>query len=192
MGRPRQASSEAEAAGAGKPWASPYSRHTRRLLHAWRNSEGCSPPAVLPGVHLERKEVPEGECGPIRLLRRKESTQTRGLHTCTQTHSAQRMLWSKAQPSAVVFHRPEYLSFFGLWAELRILIIMAQGHGDLSVCVLGNYTENKNNANSGKPFIKDLLCARPCTDSWETVMNKRGKLLCPCGWREQLMNELHK
>ena len=81
---------------------------------------------------------------------------------------------------------------FGLWAELRILIIMAQGHGDLSVCVLGNYTENKNNANSGKPFIKDLLCARPCTDSWETVMNKRGKLLCPCGWREQLMNELHK
>lgn len=136
VGRPRQASSEAEAAGAGKPWASPCTRRTRRLLHAWRNSEGCSPPAVPPRVHLERKEVPEGERGPIRLLRWKEDTHTRGPpSTCMHADT----LCSEhfgARPSPLLwFLRTQISLLFGLWAKLRILIIMAQGHGDLSVRV---------------------------------------------------------
>lgn len=131
MGRPGQASSEAEAAGAGKPWASPCTWRTRRLLHAWRNSEGCSPPAVPPRVHLERKEVPEGERGPIRLLR------TRGPPgTCVHTDTLRSESTLEQGPAlCCAFLWAQTSLLFGLWAKLRILIIMAQGHGDLSVCV---------------------------------------------------------
>lgn len=137
MGRPRQASSEAEAAGAGKPWASPCTQRTRRLLHAWRNSEGCSPPAVPPRVHLERKEVPEGERGLISLLRWKEDTQTRG-SLSTRVHADTLLSDSTVEQGPALccgFLWAQISLLFGLWAKLRILIIMAQGHGDLSVCV---------------------------------------------------------
>lgn len=89
-------------------------------------------------------------------------------YTHAHTDSTQRQLLGKAQPSAVVLLGPKYFSL--LIYELRrvrIPIGTAQAQGLGCLCALGNYIENKNNANSGscqscllksKTYMCQALC----------------------------------
>lgn len=145
----------------------------------------------IPG---ERK-ASDRECGPIRLLPRRENTDTQAnKHTRAHTHSARRKLWSQAQPSAVVSHGPKYFSSLGYGLRrVGILINMAQGHGDLAVCVPWAVTLRIRIMPTAAGLLSETYYVPGTAQgSWETAMNKRGEKLCPYGWRRQLINELNK
>lgn len=144
------------------------------------------------------RKASDRERGPIRRLPRRENTQThRLISTHVHTRTPLRELWSQAQPSAVVFHGPRYISSLGYGLRrVGILINMAQGHGDLVVCVPWAVTLRMRITPTAAGLLSSTYYVPGTAQgSWETAMNKRGKKLCPCvlyGWRRQLINELNK
>ena len=99
-------------------WAEPGSIHSHHDLHQ------------LPSCSAT-------ECVHSLFLRWKEDTQTRG-SLSTRVHADTLLSDSTVEQGPALccgFLWAQISLLFGLWAKLRILIIMAQGHGDLSVCV---------------------------------------------------------